>query len=70
MSEELSEGVTPDFFWYELSLAKTKLQEVQNVMDKVLTTLEARQQEQFAYITHLQAKAGKLQAEINALRKD
>lgn len=68
--EQVSEGITPEFFWYELSMAKAKLQEVQNAMDKVLKTFEARQEEQNAYITHLRAQTGRLQAELNALRKD
>ena len=62
--------LTPDFFWYELSTAKAKLQEVQNAMDKILKTFEARQEEQNAYITHLRATADRLQAQLNALRKD
>ena len=68
--EQISEGVTPEFFWYELSTAKAKLQEVQNAMDKVLKTFEARQEEQAAYIAHLRATADRLQAQLNALRKD
>jgi peptidoglycan hydrolase CwlO-like protein len=68
--ESISEGVTPEFYWYELTNAKAKLQEVQQAVDKVLKTLEARQKEQDDYVFYLRSKLDRLQVEVNALRKE
>jgi hypothetical protein len=68
--EKVSEGVTWDFYWYELTNAKAKLLEVQQSVDKVLKTLEARQKEHDDYVFYLRSKLDRLQVEINTLRKE
>lgn len=68
--ENVSEGATWDFYWYELTNAKAKLLEVQQSVDKVLKTLEARQKEQDDYVFYLRSKLDRLQVDINTLRKE
>jgi hypothetical protein len=68
--ENITEGVTSEFYWYELKLAKTKLQEVQTTLEKIIHVIEARQAEQSDYVIHLKSKIDKLQVQLNTLRKD
>jgi len=68
--ESVTEGVTSEFYWYELSLAKAKLQEVQIALDKVIKTIETREKEQAEYVVYLKQSIDKLRVEINTLRKD
>lgn len=72
MSEPLrvTEGITSEFFWYELSQANNKLQAVQHTLDKVLATIQSREKEQLEYTQYLQRCNSELQAKINALQKE
>lgn len=70
MTERTYQGVTSEFYWYELSKIKRELQYHVAQIDMIIKTIETREKEQADYVTHLLSKIEALQADNAALRKD
>ena len=54
--EIISNGVTDDFAWYELSRMRVRLDEMVTMLDNLQNTLKARSVEQQSYMNYLENK--------------
>ena len=54
--EIISNGVTDDFAWYELSRMRVRLDEMVTMLDNLQNTLKARSVEQQSYMNYLEGK--------------
>ena len=54
--EIISNGVTDDFAWYELSRMRVRLDEMVTMLDNLQDTLKARSAEQQSYMNYLEGK--------------
>ena len=54
--EIISNGVTDDFAWYELSRMRVRLDEMVTMLDNLQDTLKARSVEQQSYMNYLEGK--------------
>ena len=59
--EIISNGVTDDFAWYELSRMLVRLDEMVTMLDNLQNTLKARSVEQQSYMNYLEGKVRMLQ---------
>ena len=59
--EIISNGVTDDFAWYELSRMRVRLDEMVTMLDNLQNTLKARSVEQQSYMNYLEGKVRMLQ---------
>lgn len=69
-AETITEGVTFDFYWYELSRLKDDLRHSAATIEHLIKTIDARDKSQADYVAHLLSKIAALQAENAALRKE
>lgn len=54
--ENIYNGVTDDFAWYELSRMRVRLDEMVTMLDNLQNTLKARSVEQQSYMNYLEGK--------------
>ena len=54
--EIISNGVTDDFAWYELSRMRVRLDEMVTMLENLQNTLKARSVEQQSYMNYLEGK--------------
>lgn len=64
--EIISNGVTDDFAWYELSRARDRLNEVTAILKNLEDTLKARSREVSSYTGYLETKVRMLKQELEA----
>jgi hypothetical protein len=60
--EIISNGVTDDFAWYELSRMRVRIDEISTMLENLQNTLKARSVEQQSYMNYLEGKVRMLKA--------